>query len=95
MDQLLLFAKENPWLVIAVVAFFLLKGDLSSILAWFKPKTPDPAPTPPPVLVAPVPAPVDERPIVDAILKILPTLLPVLIPLLTKELKKDQTEPPK
>lgn len=78
----LLNDPKTVWIAVAIMAYFLFFGK--------KPVTPTPSPTPvDPVNPAPVVPTPDQRPIIDAIVKLIPTILPLLIPLLAKSAKEE------
>lgn len=86
LNSLIEYANSNPLLL--VIAVFLFRDELFSLLGKIKPKpSPEPQPVPLPG-PTPTPAPVVERPVVDLITTLLPTLLPVLIDLLKKQQDK-------
>lgn len=65
---------EGNNVFLLIIAYFLFKDKID---AFFK-KVPAPVPVVPGPVVVPVPTP-DERPIIDAVLKILPMILPLLM----------------
>lgn len=72
MDQVVAFLREN--LVFLVVGYLLFRGKIDPLLT--RKPAPPVAPLPVPIPVAPV---VDEKPILDVLLKLLPLVLPQVL----------------
>jgi hypothetical protein len=78
-----LFQGNNP--VLLLLALFLFKDQIFALFTP-KPKPGDPVVVPPPVVLPVTP---EERPLVDALVKLLPIILPVIIDQISKQ-KQEQ-----
>jgi hypothetical protein len=79
LNQIMEFAKTNP--IVLIIAYFLFKDKIDPFLAKLMPGTPAvPVPVPPGTPVVPVVvAPSEDRPVLDAILKLLPLIIPIIV----------------
>lgn len=82
----LLQGNNLVYIILAVLAYFVLVAKKDPT-----PTPPTPTPVDPPAPQPPGPVTPDQRPIIDAVIKILPTILPLIIPLLAKA-SKDHEE---
>lgn len=81
-DQIFSFVKENPFLLI--VAYFLFKDKIDALFTKKPEVVPVPVPGTTPVVVTP-----EEKPIINAILALLPVILPVILAQVEKSKAKE------
>jgi hypothetical protein len=82
-DQIFAFVKDNPFLLL--VAYFLFKDKIDALFTKKPaPVVPVPAPGTPVVVTTP-----EEKPIINAILALLPVILPVILAQIEKSKVKE------
>jgi hypothetical protein len=84
-DQIFSFVKDNPFLLI--VAYLLFKDKIDALFTKKPLPVPVPVPNTTPVVVTP--ATPEEKPIINAILALLPVILPVILAQIEKSKVKE------
>jgi hypothetical protein len=84
-NQILEFAKANP--LVLVIAYFLFKDKLDPLLAKILGGGSQPAPAQAPGI--PVVTKPEDRPILDAIMQLLPVVIPIILAQVEKSKAKE------